>query len=204
MSSEETVVIEKRPHQLGPLDPDNLPDGYYVDNKGCIRDSVKQFLVAGGAALNIEGKPKGPHSTIIKQLKKRFKNGEVLIDELYKMITYDFGSDYYVNNAGEKKKTQFPRVKENDRLSAIKITMAYLYGRPFTNITIDKHVDIKIEAKMHQVAELVSKNREKLKVVSKDKELEIQSEDFEDFKVLEETFEEIIDAEFDDIITDCK
>ena len=84
------------------------------------------------------------------------------------MITYDHDKHMYTNAEGKQKRVRFPAVNENTRLEAIKLVLAYMYGKPHTQVTIDKNVDIKIDAKMHQIAELVSKNRDKLKIVQSD------------------------------------
>ena len=153
------------------LDPNNLPEGYYIDKQGCIRDNKMHQIQRGGAALNNKGRQK--NSTFIGKLNKKFKHDDIIVDQLYKMITYDHDKDMVINSKGKSVRVHYPRVKETDKLAAIKLVLAYVYGRPHTNITIDKTVDIKIEAKMHQVAELIHQNRDRLQIIQGGKEEEV-------------------------------
>ena len=167
------------PHQLGPLDPENLPPGYHLDKNGCIRHSKGHFVVKGGAAMNPSGRPK-THN-FVEKLKRRFgEDSSIIVNELLKIITYDHSKDTYVNKEGKIRRVQFPRVKESDRINAIKLVLAYRYGQPAAQLNVDQNVDIKIDARMHQVAELISKNRENLKVLPGGKEQEVIEAEFED------------------------
>lgn len=170
----------KRPHELGPLDPQNLPPGYYVDDIGCIRCKKTDIFVEGGETVpanitkrTIKDRVAKRHKsdTLVEKLKTKFKEGDILINQLYSIVKYDYAKDLFKSGKKDENgediltRPQSPRVKEADRISAIKIVLGYMYGQPSRQITVDKNVDIKIDAKMHHVAELLSQNRDKLKVI---------------------------------------
>ena len=175
---------EELPHKKGPLDPNNLPDDYELDEKGCIRHSKYKYVVAGGAAMNLEGNKTSRKNFATKLRKKFGDDSGKLVDELAKIICYDWDKDTYTNDKGKQVRVRFPRVKEADRLAAIKLVLAYRYGQPSQQVNVDENVNIKIDARMHQVAELISRNRDNLKVLPGGKQ------------------EDVIDVEHEDIITD--
>lgn len=152
------------------LDPHNLPEGFRLDERGVIRDQLGR-MQKGGAGLNPSGRSNW-NKKFVENLRKKFKNGSVILDELYKMIAYDYDKDFRVNEEGKKIWPRFPRVKESDKIAAIKIATAYMAGLPTSTQVIDKNVDIQINAKMHKVAELIHRNKHELRLVEgKDEEV---------------------------------
>ena len=131
------------------VDDPEVPEGCYIDSRGCLREEGTARLVKGTKALNPSGKP-GHLQSLRKKLQSKFgKDGRLIAEELYRIITYDQA----------EQNDRFEKVKVNQKLEAIKIVLSYQFGKAPEQIEVDQNVEMTVSTKMHDIAKLISDNK---------------------------------------------
>jgi len=185
MQEEENEDLQ--PYEM--ITQDELPIGYTVDPHGIVRNEYGQFVKHYALPPQVRERAKTAH--------RKFKKNT----DLRKMLDQEFGPKcvsimdllgniVFYDQARSKHK--WAEWKSAERLKAIELVLAYRYGRPSTHKSIDQKIDVKYDAKISVINELIEKNKDKIKLIVDNT---VQDAEFEEQQPEEEeiTYDRITD-----------
>jgi hypothetical protein len=154
--------MDKELEDLELITQDELPVGYVVDGHGIVRNEFGKFVKHFALPPAIRKKAKEAHRVFKRKVKMtRMLDDEFgpncvsLIDMLSNIIFYDQAKEGH----------RWSEWKSSERLKALELALSYRHGRPHTHKKIDQTVDIKYDAKISVINELIEKNKDKLKLI---------------------------------------
>ncbi len=148
-----------------PIEKEKIGDDLYKYPDGTLRNSLGQ-LQKGSAQLCTTGSKRNRNKKLEAYLDMTIGNdGKRAIDRLLDIAFYDYDS-----KGAEKK----PLHSTSNQLEAIKVILAYQFGRPRQSIEKQVDIDLSVEHRIAHVTKLLQQNK---KVISNVEVIDIDVED---------------------------
>ena len=137
--------------------PTDLPPNAIVDRNGQWRDKDTGQLVKGTPGNDNSGRPRRMRMLDRLVRDKCGEDVEHIVNQLVEVAMYN-PDVYDVDKDGKPVKRKSHYYNANHKMEAIKIIMAYYFGKPQEQKFIDIQKNVSITGKLASVAQLVTKN----------------------------------------------